>query len=477
MKTTAARVTLSISVILAIVAIAIPAFSADLRVPYDFPDVQTALDAAVSGDRVLVDPGIYVGGIDFGGKDVRMESTGGPENTVIDGNGGTGVQIGPFGVIEGFTIRNSFASFGAGMKVSGSGSVILRNIFENNHQGTGGFGAAIGGNSASPTIDGNLFRNNFCGSQHLSGVISFVNSSRPTIVNNVFVNNNCRCINMALPAGYNPSVVNNTFVGNRVAIRVDTRITSVGQSYRNNLIFQNEIGLEVEFGSADNLPVWENNLVFGNTIDYDGTENLTGLGGNISEDPLLMDVVRADFHLLPGSPAIDSGAKTLAPDTDFDGNPRLFDGDGNGEPQPDIGAFEFTGPVPSLEPRIEVMLRRGGNIDLRKRIVRVVLFSEGVFDVHENDLNAYAFGPMGAEPQGLFFYDADHDGADDLVLFFNIAATGLEPGDLEACLTGTTLGGREFEVCDDVKVYKGYKQRKVFDRLWNMLEKILTQYL
>ena len=55
--------------------------------------------------------------------------------------------------------------------------LVAGNVFENNQQGGGGFGAGIGGN---------VFINNSCDNQFLSGVVSFVNSSSPRVVNNVF---------------------------------------------------------------------------------------------------------------------------------------------------------------------------------------------------------------------------------------------------------------------------------------------------
>lgn len=52
-------------------------------------------------------------------------------------------------------------------------------------------------------------------------------------------------------------------------------------------------------------------------------------------DPRFVDVSAADYHLLPGSAAIDTGNPFPMVATDFDGTPR---------PQgvlPDIGAFEY----------------------------------------------------------------------------------------------------------------------------------------
>lgn len=302
--------------------------------------LQSLIDAAADNATIFVDPGLYVGGIDFNGKNITIESTAGPATTILHGDSGTAVYIGPGGAIKGFTITGAVASFGAVVEASGAGSIISGNIFDGNAQAGGGSGAAIGGNNASPTIERNLFRNNSCDTQ--AGVVTFANSSSPTIVNNIFENNPCRSLNLTLPSGNTPRVINNTFVGNSVAIRVDRRVSQVTQIYRNNILFQNGIGLEVEFGTESDNPVWENNLVFANTTDYQGITDQTGLSGNISANPMLLGP--DNYHLLGTSPAIDAGNAIDAPAIDFDGTSRPLDGDGNGTSAFDIGAFEFTPP-------------------------------------------------------------------------------------------------------------------------------------
>ena len=135
-----------------------PALAAELRVPDQFPTIQAALDAGAAGDTVLVEPGTYAENLNFQGKDVQLRSTGGAAVTTLAVPGGTGVMIGPAGAFVGFTVTGAVADFGAAMAVSGVGTLIQDNAFNGNVQTAGGFGAAIGGNSASPVIDRNVFR-------------------------------------------------------------------------------------------------------------------------------------------------------------------------------------------------------------------------------------------------------------------------------------------------------------------------------
>lgn len=311
--------------------------------------LQAMIDAANPGDTIVVPPGFYIGGLDFSGKDITLVSSDGPATTIIYGNSGTAVRMGPGGTITGFTITGAAASFGAGITVSGAGSLISGNVFDGNLQSAGGFGAAIGGDSASPAIEQNVFRNNSCDDQFLSGVVAFVNSSSPLIVNNIFENNPCRAINLTLPAGNMPVVTNNTLIGNRTGVRVDRQVSQVTQTYRNNMIVQNDIGLELANGTDTDNPVWENNLVFGNSVDYQGTADKTGTAGNISVDPFFIDLPGGDYHLEIGSPAIDAGSALGAPAVDFDGTARPLDGDGDATPTMDIGAFEAPQLVGSLD--------------------------------------------------------------------------------------------------------------------------------
>lgn len=351
-------------VVALLILLPLAASAAIIHVPADQPTIQQAVNAAGTGDLVLVSPGTYFERIDYLGKAISVQSTHGPTQTIIDGNlGGTVVtlrtQEGAQSVLTGFTIRRGNATFGAGVTLLGTSPTITGNIFRDNIQQSGGFGAAIGGNGASPVVEGNTFLANTCDTQHLSGVVSFVNGSSPLIINNIFRKNPCWAINLTLPAGNSPVIAHNTFVQNRAGVRTDGRFSST-HLYANNILVRNTIGLLVAFPDTQS-PIWKNNLVFLNTTNYSGIADQTGLNGNISSDPLFVPVFSTspsfglsayNFELQRGSPAIDAGSLSVPglPPIDFLGRPRVVDGNGDGSALPDLGAYEFIPPnsgVPS----------------------------------------------------------------------------------------------------------------------------------
>lgn len=111
-----------------------------IHVPADQPTIQAGINAADSGDTVLVADGVYSGpgnhNLDFGGKLIVVRSAGGAQNCIIDCAGsGRGFFFNSGetaeAVVEGFTIQN--------------GNVIW------SHPGTGK-GGAIFCEGSAPTI-------------------------------------------------------------------------------------------------------------------------------------------------------------------------------------------------------------------------------------------------------------------------------------------------------------------------------------
>jgi len=78
---------------------------------------------------------------------------------------------------------------------------------------------------------------------------------------------------------------------------------------------------------------------------------MTGINGNISADPLFVNPVAGDYHLRLGSPSVDAGDNTAPnlPPTDFDGDLRILDGNGDGAAIVDQGVDEVVPQGPSFD--------------------------------------------------------------------------------------------------------------------------------
>ena len=135
---------------IALAALATPnpceAQAADLRVPQDFPSVQAAHDAALAGDRVLLDAGIYAAEHWVITKAITIESAQGPLATVISSrekgaaNKGFEIRDLPVGAevrILGFTF------LGGAENLITSGSSVLSRCRFVECGGPGSYGGAL----------------------------------------------------------------------------------------------------------------------------------------------------------------------------------------------------------------------------------------------------------------------------------------------------------------------------------------------
>src|SRR5262245_8183494 len=168
------------------------------RVPSDRPTIQSAINDAIDGDRVLVAPGTYPEHIDFKGKAITVTSESGPQDTIIDGGNTDSVVRftsgeGRDSALNGFTIQNGRSTvFGdeGGIRIQASSPTIRNNVIRNNQadSGTGGGISIIDG---SPLIQLNTITSNIAGS-HASGSgggISVLGASSVEILDNVISNN------------------------------------------------------------------------------------------------------------------------------------------------------------------------------------------------------------------------------------------------------------------------------------------------
>lgn len=207
------------------------AASSVLEVPVAFPTIQAAINAAVNGDTVLVDPGTYTENIDFKGKLITVQSAQGPSVTTIDG--GNVAPVVSFStaettaaVLQGFTIQhgNATATYsydGGGVHISGASPTIEGNVITANV--TCASGAGIGISFASPVIRDNLITGNSkqagCSGQG-GGGIDVGGAGSAQIIHNVITNNSSDFGGgIQLFAAGTPTLIDNTISNNSAGIQ------------------------------------------------------------------------------------------------------------------------------------------------------------------------------------------------------------------------------------------------------------------
>jgi parallel beta-helix repeat protein len=173
-----------------------------LSVPAPYNTIQSAIDAAVNGDTIVVSPGTYLENINFKGKAVTVRSTD-PNNpdvvagTIIDGSTPTDANFGSVVLFKSGEDHNSVL---AGFTITGgTGSWVVvawkySGIFWNRCGG-----GALCFNLSEPTITKNVFVNNRAGEGGAIYIygdpVNPANPSNPSIrvkpiiTENAFINN------------------------------------------------------------------------------------------------------------------------------------------------------------------------------------------------------------------------------------------------------------------------------------------------
>ena len=203
---------------------------------------------------------------------------------------------------------------------------------------TGNVGYLLGGGiyvqRGTPRIQYNRIQNNTADGQNnfaLGGGIEMETAAglvRSNIIaNNTFTSGGTKNGGGVDINGGGPVILaNNTLVGNAInGVHADIAVTLV-----NNIVMTHPVGV-----SAGATTTTSYNIYFGNTTN---TQGFPLSGTDLTVNPQLT----ADYHLNAGSPAIDAGTHTNAPNRDIDREPRAMIGT-SGLYKIDIGADEFTG--------------------------------------------------------------------------------------------------------------------------------------
>ncbi|MEJ2735919.1 MAG: PKD domain-containing protein, partial [Anaerolineae bacterium] len=347
-----------------------------------YPDLQSALTEAASGDEIWVAEGIYTPTVEHGCAGDRCKSFQMVNGVAI--YGGFDPSLGDIAFEDRDWVGNVTVlsgdlngDDGPGFQNNGENSYTIfyhGDVGLNDNAILDGFTISGGNANGSPTAGGGMFNYSssptlinctFSGNTALGGGGMFNgHGASPVLINCTFLGNSADYKGGGiLNDGAWAELTNCTFVGNSASLGGGiytyyqdhggplelancTFSANVGGAMANsisspvltNCILWGDIPQEI-YNDEDSLPVVTYSDIQGG---YEGE-------GNIDADPRFVDPDNGDLHLKPDSPCIDAGTNNASdlPEYDFEGDNRIVDGNGDGVATVDMGVDEAAFLYPS----------------------------------------------------------------------------------------------------------------------------------
>ena len=206
----------------------------------DFTEIQDAVDAATSGDTIIVYPGTYTENIDVNKDHLTIQSENGAEVTIVEAansNDNVFDVRADYVEISGFTVQNATGELKDGVRLD---NVHYCNISSNNV--TGNYEGIYLYSSSSNTLTNNTALNNNLG-------IWLSSSSSNTLTNNTASNNN---YGIYLRASSDNTLINNTPSNNTqrgICLYSSNNNTLTSNTASNNTL----LGIDLELSSNNTL--------------------------------------------------------------------------------------------------------------------------------------------------------------------------------------------------------------------------------
>jgi parallel beta-helix repeat protein len=226
--------------------------SATIRVPIDYPEIQSAVIAAVAGDTIQVSEGIYYEHI-YVNKSLTIEGAN-PQTTIVDGTAnGTIFDLDAKNIrIRGFTIRNAGDRYNA-INIDRDLVTTDSDVISNNMITTSGYGIYLSASDQN-TITNNTFINNPFGGIYANAADS-MNVTENTIEESAY---GIRGV----------SSLNNIIIGNTISKTSYTiHLTSASTG---NIIRRNTLSGKTSciYTSSDSTTVDHNTIIDGSSSIY-----------------------------------------------------------------------------------------------------------------------------------------------------------------------------------------------------------------